>query len=131
MCGLEGTAWHRFWTPPSPDTFPTSPTLLFLCVLGSKTSLQAWLIFRRLHSQRHPFTSQSKRTPHGPDPSVQGPMWGPCTEQGRVEAGKEGRNWSVFAWPTALAWGLSLYKEDEDTAQGWRFVGHHGVWKLC
>lgn len=52
------------------------------------------------------------------------------TEQSRVEAGKEGRNWCVFAWPTALAWGLSLYKEDEDTTQGWRFVGHHRVWKL-
>lgn len=26
-------AWLRFWTPPSPDTFPTSPILLFLCVV--------------------------------------------------------------------------------------------------
>lgn len=88
-------AWHRFWTPPSPDTFPTSPVLLFLCVVVSKTSLQAWLIFRRLHSQRHPFTSQNKRTPNGPDLSLQGPMWGPCIEQ---SAGwKQGRKEFVCA----------------------------------
>lgn len=88
-------AWHRFWTPPSPDTFPTSPVLLFLCVVESKTSLQAWLIFRRLHSQRHPFTSQNKRTPNGPDLSLQGPMWGPCIEQST--GWKQGRKEFVCA----------------------------------
>lgn len=37
----------------------------------------------------------------------------------RVQGGsREGRNLCVFAWLAALTWGLSLYKEDEDTAQG-------------
>lgn len=36
----------------------------------------------------------------------------------QVEAGEEGRKEFVFAWPPALAWGLGLYKEDEDTVQG-------------
>lgn len=45
----------------------------------------------------------------------------PCgarASSGAQGGSREGRNLCVLAWPTALAWGLSLYKEDEDTAQG-------------
>jgi len=57
----------------------------------------------------------------------------PCRARalGRAEGGRrEGRNLCIFSWPTALAWGSSLYKEGEDTTWGWRFVGHHRVRKL-
>ena len=49
------------------------------------------------------------------------PSKAPCRARAlsRAESGRrEGRNLCIFAWPTALAWGLSLYKEGEDTTQG-------------
>ena len=45
----------------------------------------------------------------------------PCRARalGRAEGGRrEGRNLCIFSWPTALAWGSSLYKEGEDTTWG-------------
>lgn len=75
-----------------PTPFQPLPSFHSCAWWRSKTSQQAWLIFRRLHSQRHPFTSQSKRTPNGPDLSLQGPMSGPWMEQsvGWKQGRKEG-----------------------------------------
>lgn len=90
ICVVFAEKQHTAWTPPSLEL---SPLILFLSTVESQTALQAWVIYRRLHSQRHPFSSQSKRTPNGPDLSLQGPTLGLCIEQSR--GGKKGRKGSV------------------------------------
>lgn len=68
------------WSP-----FPS----LYSRTWRSEAALHARVIFGRPHSQRHPFGSQSKRTPNGPDLSLHGPMLGPRVQRSR--GWKEGR----------------------------------------
>lgn len=115
----QRAAWHLLRTPPSLETFPVR---LLLRTVASQAALRARVIYRRLRSQRHPFGSQRKRTPNGPDLSLQGPMSGPVhgAERGVKEGRKEFVDICLADCPCLR---LDLYKEGEDTTRAWG-----GVW---